>query len=98
MEQGEFRENRLSDGCTLLTGVNEICLTFHVSGPIWINFATGDAHKNLLSGYRFRENRRSDSLGIYINCYQYLPYFWPDVGEIWRKAAVPKLFDSRSPF
>jgi hypothetical protein len=51
---------QLSDGCTLLTGVNEICLKFYVSGPIWIKFDTGDAQKNLLSGYRFRENRWSE--------------------------------------
>ena len=89
MEQGKFRENRISDGYTLLTGVNAIGRTFYVSGPIWINFGTGDAQKNLLRGYRFRENRRSDSLGMYINCYQYLAYFWPDVCEIWRKVFAP---------
>jgi len=50
-------------GLPFLTRVNGVCLTSYVSGPIWVNFATGDAHKNLLSGYRFRKNRRSDSLG-----------------------------------
>ena len=47
MEQGEFRENRHSDGCTLLTYVDKMCLAFYVSGPIWINFGTCDAHKNI---------------------------------------------------
>jgi hypothetical protein len=61
VDQGEFRENRFTESCTLLTGEKEFCLTFYVSGPIWINFGTGDAQKNLLSGYCFRENQRSDS-------------------------------------
>jgi hypothetical protein len=80
----------------LLTGVNEICLTFYVYGPVWINFGTGDAQKKLLSAYHFWENRRNDSLGMYINCYQYLPYFWPDVYEIWSKVFAPSAFEKLS--
>jgi len=82
-----FHKNRLSDCCTFRTSGNEICLTFYVSGPIWINVGTGDAHKNL-SGYRFQNKRRNDSKGMNINCDQYLSYFWPDVGEIWRNVIL----------
>ena len=59
-------------------------------------FVLTDARYNHeeLSGYRLLENRPSDSLRMFINCYQYLPFFGPDVGEIWRKVLGHSAFEN----
>lgn len=44
---------------TLLKGINEILPLF--SAFIWVKFNVGFLHKNLLSYYKFHENRCSES-------------------------------------
>lgn len=76
---------KVSKRHTLLSAYMKFCLHFLCFTSVWINFCTGDAHKNL-SACEFHANWCSEGIlytGMQMNFYPYFSHSLHNVGEIW---------------